>query len=216
MEKSVGLMLGSFNPPHSGHVLTASKAYKQASLSEVIMLPIPVSATKKGIAQANFTEKVKMCEMIAQPHDWLSVSSAAEQFESGPVGQLQSLKRLVQHLGEENPDTNYLLIGGNDFNTRIKLAVATLSVVNRISHPRLGLSSIATPFALSIVDRIEFAYKTLACVSDLQPTQRSDVNGQRVSSSYIRNELVVGNRQVHGLPENLAEYIVDNDIYSPS
>ena len=208
-------MLGSFNPPHNGHVVTATKAYEQAALSEVVMLPIPVSATKKGIAQAAFTDKVKMCEIISEPHDWITVSDAAERFVSSPVGQLQSLKRLMQKLGEDNPDTDYVLVGGNDFNTRIKLAVATLGVINKITHPHMGLRPYAAPLALQIVDRIGCAYKTLEHAGNIQAIQRSDVEGQQVSSSRIRGELMAGQTHVHGLPDHLAEYIVENNIYCP-
>lgn len=74
MTKKLGLMFGSYNPPHLGHINTALEAKEQNDLDLVYMVPVAQSPFKNANLQVTFNDKVNMCQIISQTHsDWLGV-----------------------------------------------------------------------------------------------------------------------------------------------
>lgn len=70
----IGLLGGSFNPIHHGHLLLAKAAYEQEKLDRVLLLPCGMPYKKKlsGIAPAK--ERLHMTRLAAEAYPWLSVS----------------------------------------------------------------------------------------------------------------------------------------------
>ncbi len=74
----IGIMGGSFNPPHAGHLAMAKRARAQAGLKYVIWLVSPQNPLKSSRGMASFTSRLAACEKMAKGHSWLHVS----QFET--------------------------------------------------------------------------------------------------------------------------------------
>ncbi len=65
IEKRIGILGGSFNPPHLGHLKIAQKAKKILKLDKVILVPVGIPALfKKNLA--SLRHRLKMTKLLAQ------------------------------------------------------------------------------------------------------------------------------------------------------
>lgn len=224
--KKIGLMFGSYNPPHEGHVETARRARDKHDLSEVWMMPVPVSAMKRNTAQADFGQKLDMCRLVTEGEgDWLKVSGECEDFKSGVLGQVQSIKRLLQRLDEQDgDDAEYSIVCGADFKEkydRVRQFFGGLSKVSNAVKKTLP----AKPAMLdSLLTRVEKAGQVLRSHpviamkrSKIYNPEGNSLNEKGISSSMIRAALAepVPVKNIEGVPRPLMDYIQQNGLYGP-
>ena len=70
--RRIGLMGGSFNPAHDGHLYIAEQARVAAGLDEVWWLVSPQNPLKTSDGMAKFEDRLDYARMLAQPR-WLRV-----------------------------------------------------------------------------------------------------------------------------------------------
>lgn len=109
MKKKIGIMGGTFNPVHNGHLLLAERAYEQYQLDEVIFLPSRKPAYKEGILLASEEERKEMLQIAIATKDYFSLSTL--EFER--TGNTYTIDTM-EILQEENPTTEYYFIIGAD------------------------------------------------------------------------------------------------------
>ncbi len=112
MEKTrrVGIMGGTFDPIHIGHLILGEKAYEQFQLDEVLFMPSGNPPHKQG--REGRASNEQRAEMVARaiadnPHFTLSLE---EMHDEGYTYTRQTLEKLTK----ENPDTEYYFIMGAD------------------------------------------------------------------------------------------------------
>ena len=199
-------MPGSYNPVHPGHVDTAQKVRDQHRLSEIWLLPITQSTTKRSL-QAEFNQKVQMCKIIAMPHSqWLKVSTAYRDHGSGLIGQLQSYKRTIEDISEKNLDTDLYIVGGEDFAKRLLWAARMLHIAAAMSNVVSAGKKINWGVVINASKRLEKASDILR--TPILTTGRSTLT----SSSEIRQQFAAGSTP-GVLPEELATYIAEHKLY---
>ena len=71
----IGIMGGSFNPPHAGHLAMAKRAYALAGLKAVIWLVSPQNPLKPSKGMASYDARFAACLDMVKPYPWLQVSS---------------------------------------------------------------------------------------------------------------------------------------------
>ena len=71
--RRVGLIGGSFNPAHKGHVHIARQARQAARLDEVWFLVSPQNPLKSEKGMAPFVQRFASARDVAQPYSWLKV-----------------------------------------------------------------------------------------------------------------------------------------------
>lgn len=105
----IGLLGGSFNPIHHGHLLLAKAAYEQEKLDQVLLIPCGMPYKKKlsGIAPAK--ERLHMTRLAAEAYPWLSASDM-EVSRSGNTYTCDTLRLLRR----EQPDSSFFFIMGAD------------------------------------------------------------------------------------------------------
>lgn len=108
--RKVGIMGGTFDPIHIGHLILGENAYQQFGLDCVLFMPSgnpPHKRERPG--RATTQERVEMVALAIQdnPHFILSL---AETHEDGYTYTKETLTRLTS----ENPDTDYYFIMGAD------------------------------------------------------------------------------------------------------
>ena len=108
--KKIGIMGGTFDPIHMGHLILGEKAYEQLGLDKVLFMPCgnpPHKQNRKGRAtDAQRTEMVRLA-ISDNPHFELSLM---EMHEEGYT----YTYRTLEQLNKENPDTEYYFIIGAD------------------------------------------------------------------------------------------------------
>ena len=72
---TVGILGGTFNPPHIGHLVCAQDARAQLGLDRVVLMPVSRPPHKELADDVGVQERVTMCRLAAEGVDWLEVST---------------------------------------------------------------------------------------------------------------------------------------------
>jgi len=103
----VGILGGTFDPPHVGH-LEAARAALESKLVETVWL-VPCVRHAFGKDPAGFEHRMAMCALLVQGHAGIEVSDAEARL-ADPGKTLD----LVVGLRREHPEHAYRLIAGTD------------------------------------------------------------------------------------------------------
>ena len=108
-DKKVGIIGGTFNPIHIGHLILAERAYEDFALDEILFIPTGISYFKDPATVLDSKMRITMTgEAIGEnPHFALST---IETDRPGNSYTYETLEELKKH----NPDTHYYLIVGAD------------------------------------------------------------------------------------------------------
>lgn len=110
MKKKIGIMGGTFDPIHVGHLILAEAAYEQQHLDQVWFMPSgnpPHKRDRKGRASdAQRTEMVRRA-IAGNPHFSLSL-------EDMNLNGYSYTYLLLERLNSQNPDTEFYFIIGGD------------------------------------------------------------------------------------------------------
>ena len=71
----IGLLGGSFDPPHNGHLLIASDAYDALSLDRVVFVPAAVQPLKAGLTIASAAQRLAMVQLLVARDPRFDVST---------------------------------------------------------------------------------------------------------------------------------------------
>ena len=112
----IGLMGGSFNPPHLGHLAMAKRARALAGLDKIMWLVSPQNPLKSSAEMANFDARFTACRKMAEPHGWLIVSDFEThiQMQSGHQTQPITSAETLMHLRRLLPLSQLIWIMGAD------------------------------------------------------------------------------------------------------
>lgn len=105
----IGILGGTFDPFHFGHLSIAEAAIKEFDLSEVILLPTKVQPFKIGREMASEEDRVNMVRLIAKENKQFRVSTIEA------YGQRVSYTyKTLTLLQEEYPEDKFYFILGTD------------------------------------------------------------------------------------------------------
>ena len=110
VRKKIGIMGGTFDPIHMGHLILGEKAYEQLGLEKVWFMPSGNPPHKKNrTGRASDEQRVDMVKraIASNPHFELSLIEMNEEGYTYTYRTLEALK-------EQNPDTDYYFIIGAD------------------------------------------------------------------------------------------------------
>ena len=102
----VGLLGGTFDPPHIGHLVCAQEALSQLELDRVLLVPARVPPHKAIAADPGVEHRVAMCEAAVAGDDRFGVSRA-DADRAGPAYTVDLLRSLA---GE---DELTFIVGGD-------------------------------------------------------------------------------------------------------
>jgi nicotinate-nucleotide adenylyltransferase len=89
----VGLLGGTFNPPHLAHLVCAQEALVQLSLDHVLLVPVGVAPHKQVEAEPGIAHRVAMCEAAVAGDGRFGVSRADAE-RDGPSYTVELLQAL--------------------------------------------------------------------------------------------------------------------------
>jgi nicotinate-nucleotide adenylyltransferase len=199
----VGILGGTFNPPHIGHLALARSARAQLRLDRVLLMPANVAPNKPASPEdPGAGHRLRMCELACASEP--GVRACAREIERGGVSYTVDT---LQGIHEEHPDAELTLILGADTartlpgwrEPRRLLELARVAVAKRD-----GLDGAGVRDALADL------------VGDADPAAIAILNMRRieVSSSQVR-ELVGAGEPVDDLVgERVARYIAEHRLYA--
>ncbi len=196
----IGILGGTFNPPHLGHVALARHARSELGLERVLIVPANIAPNKKPIARkdAGPEHRLAMCRLAVAEEPGVSV--CALEIERGGVSYTVDT---VQAIHDEHPDAELTLIVGAD--------VARTLPGWREPARLLGLAGLA------VAERDELDFQdTREALAGLRPApgvERLRMVKIAVSSSAVRELIAAGEPVSELVGEAVAGYIAEQGLY---
>jgi len=107
--KKIGIMGGTFNPIHNGHLLLAQWALEAEQLDEIWFMPTGISYSKEYFNVLPGEERLRMVELAIEDNSYFSVSDL-ELRRDGYTYTYETLEALKSY----HPDDDFYFIMGAD------------------------------------------------------------------------------------------------------
>lgn len=109
MHRRVGILGGTFNPIHLGHVSLAKAAYEQLALDKVIFMPSGKSYMKRNLYVLPGNIRYHLIKLSIQGYDYFDVSD----IEINRAGNTYTYETL-EYMKNMEPETDFYFIVGAD------------------------------------------------------------------------------------------------------
>jgi nicotinate-nucleotide adenylyltransferase len=196
---AVGILGGTFNPPHIAHMVCASEARAQLSLERVLLVPTGVPPHKPMEQEPGPMHRLEMCRLAVGGHrDWLEVS-AVEVDRDGPSYTVDTLREIHA----KSPGDELTFIVGGD----VAWSLPSWHEPEAI----LGLASIAV--AERAGARREEVRARLAGMRGADRINYIDVPRLDISSSALRRRVLEGRPIDYLVCDAVGEYIEQRRLY---
>jgi nicotinate-nucleotide adenylyltransferase len=200
----LGILGGTFNPPHLGHLVCAQEAYVQLRLARVLLLPARVPPHKPVEDEPGIEHRLEMCRLAIAGDERFEVSN----LEAGREGPSFTVDTL-EELHADQPESELFLIVGGDVALRFAswrepervLTLATLAVVERPGTSRAAVEGVLSQIAGG--ERARFL----------------DMPAIEISSTFLRRRARDGEPTRYLVPDPVRAYIDRHRLYggkSPS
>jgi nicotinate-nucleotide adenylyltransferase len=196
---AVGILGGTFNPPHLAHMVCASEARAQLRLERVMLVPTGVPPHKPMEDEPGPMHRLEMCRLAAGEHrDWLEVSPI-EVGRDGPSYTVDTLREI----NARDPGDELTFIVGGD--------MAWSLPSWREPEAILELASVAV--AERAGARREEVRARLAGMAGAHRISYIDVPRLDISSSALRRRVREGRPIDYLVPDAVAHYIEQRRLY---
>jgi len=194
--KRIGILGGTFDPIHIGHLIAAEQALFYAKLDEIWFIPAPNPPHKMGQNITAINHRVEMVRRAVELDKRYQLCTIELERE-GPSYTVDT----VRDLREIYQDYSFYLILGGDmikYLPKWQGIDELLQIVKLIGLERPGyVYDDQNPELTPIISRVQFV-----------PMPQLDI-----SSSQIRNWRRIGRTIRYVLPERVEEYILENGLY---
>jgi nicotinate-nucleotide adenylyltransferase len=195
----LGLLGGTFNPPHLAHLVCAQEACDQLGLEGVVFLPVHTPPHKEAENDPGVDLRVELCRRAVAGDRRFSVS----RIEADVPGRSYTVDTL-KRLHESSPGDELTFIMGGDMAHSLPtwhepeavLSLATLGVAEREGIAREDIRERCS--GLAGADRIRFF----------------DMPRLDISSSNIRRRVAEHRPIRYLVPEAVAAYIESEGLYA--
>lgn len=201
MKNKIGILGGTFNPIHKGHLVLALSAYEQYNLDVVWIMVSPAPPHKAGSDILDINKRIDMIKLaICDYRDKLEFSD----YELKRDGYIYTAVTLTL-LKNEYPDNEFYFIMGGD----------SLRDIEKWYMPQVIMEKAVILAAIrndmdfkAILEQISYLKKKFG--ADIRPLKTENIP---ISSTVIRNN-IKGNISVTDmLPLKVEEYIKNNRLY---
>jgi nicotinate-nucleotide adenylyltransferase len=193
----LGLLGGTFNPPHIGHLVCASQALAVLELDQVLLVPVHEPPHKGIEVDPGVEHRVEMCRLAVAGDDRLGVSLVDAEVP-GPSFTVDTLSRLHER---SSGDQLTFIVGGD-----MALALPTWREPARILElAALGVAEREGVRRADIAER-------LADLST-EAVRFFDMPRIDVSSSLVRRLLAAGRPIRYLVPDAVADFVQREGLY---
>lgn len=187
-KRKVGILGGTFNPPHLGHLIIADQVKDQLGLEKILFLPSARPPHANGKTTIEAKHRAKMVEKAIEEYPEFEL----DQTEIERGGKSYTFDT-IKALSEQNPDIEYYFIIGADmvedlpswYKVEELVRLVQIVAVNRPNY------SVETPYPLIFID----------------------VPNIEISSSIIRQKISDHCSVKFLLPDKVLDYIESEGLY---
>ncbi len=188
----IGILGGTFNPIHLGHLVLAEEAKEKLNLDKVIFVPAYIPPHKKDEEIAEANHRFKMAELAAKGNPCFEVSP----FEINAKTTSYSVETLREFKERYGEDTKLFFITGADslgelFSWKELDEIFKLSQFIVANRPGYDVSNV--PKGIEVVT----------------------ITSLEISSSQIRKKIKENKSIRYLVPESVREYIIAKRLYKP-
>ncbi len=199
--KKIGILGGSFDPVHNGHVSLAKHALIKGGLHEVVMIPARIQPFKQDRVPASGEDRFNMLALAAGKDDHITVSNFELQQDSVSYTYL-TMRHMQEFFGD---DTRLYFITGTDSFLKLdtwKNAPELLTKYSYIIGTRPGYRQDEYE---EVLKRITSEYGTE--VISMEWTEPD------ISATQIRQMIAVGKPVDDLVPPEVGRYIKEHGLY---
>jgi nicotinate-nucleotide adenylyltransferase len=194
----LGILGGTFNPPHVGHLVMAQEALDQLGLDRVVLMPVATPPHKEALADPGADVRLELCELATAGAPGVAVSDL--EIERGGASYTVDTLRALH---EREPEHALTFIVGGDMAYSLPswrepeavLRMARLAVAERDGLRREDIAQRLAP--LHSGDRVAFF----------------DMPRLDLSSSAIRERVAAGRSIRYLVPDPVIEAITSRRLY---
>ncbi len=195
MSERIGIIGGSFDPIHTGHLIIALDACEQFKLDRVLFVPAFQAPLKSKKPETNPEQRMDMVQLATNGESKFACSDVDYRFESTSYS-----VRTAQILSEENKGAELFWVLGADQIAQLhhwRNVGELAKLVTFIAFERPGSNSEASTELP--------AHTRILCGQSRQ---------LEISSTEIRERLKTGRSAKYFLPANVFDYIKARNLYS--
>ncbi len=203
-KKRIGILGGTFNPLHMGHLIMAEEVCKRHHLSKVIFIPAYIPPHKYVDDLTDARHRYQMAKEAINENDKFEISDLEIRRE-GKSYSIDTVHEILGHYGEE---CQVFLIMGADSLNELELW-KDIKKLSQLCHfviiNRPGFSTDASPRLAELIGNNN--------ILDIEKL-RIEIEPVRISSTEIRKRLK-DMIEIKGLvPECVEAYIKKHGLYS--
>lgn len=198
----IGIMGGTFDPIHNGHLMIAKTAYKQFNLDKVWFLPNGNPPHKaQTVIGSSVENRVKMVQLAIDGHSGFRV----ELYEASKKTVSYSYETM-EHFTKIYPEDKFYFIIGAD----------SLFTVEKWIHPeRLFPTCTILAAYRDEMDTREEMYRQIDYLKEKYSARAKLLVSPlvKISSSELRERIRQGKSIKDFVPDKVAKYIVEEGLY---
>lgn len=190
--RRVGILGGTFDPPHNAHLIMAETALRRIPLDEVLFMPAPAPPLKDAAEVTPYELRLEMTEIAIRGRAGLRLSRL-EEFRSGPSYSVEMLR----HYRDQAGDEPFLIMGADSAQdlSRWREPGEILALCTIVVFARTGFSF-----------RIPVAGEAAVIVFESPVID--------ISSTDVRAEVRAGKQVESRIPQAVLDFVLSRGLYT--
>lgn len=200
MNKRIGILGGTFNPIHTGHLILAENARSLYQLDTVLIMPNGVAYFKEGMKIAEVNDRVEMIKLAIDSNEHFILDDR----ETKRPGNSYTCDTINELLNDYKGDKLFYIIGADTVyniekwkNPEVIFENCTILVSTRNNIEKE-----------SLIRQIEYLKEKFNAEIELM-----NVSDIEISSTDIRDRLSKSISIKYLVPENVEKYIIEKGVY---
>jgi nicotinate-nucleotide adenylyltransferase len=196
----LGLLGGTFDPPHFGHLLAAQETASQLQLEQVLFLPARQNPLKRKAVSSSAEDRCRMVQLAIADNPRFALSRA--DLDRPPPSYTVDLLRELRR--EHGPETALYFIVGADILPELPAWVATQEILRLATLVALNRPGAPAPEPRQLESRLPGASERIATLR---------MPGVDISSSELRERVAEGRPIRYLTPPAVEAYIRQRGLY---